>query len=217
MSEDINTPEAVPSEPHVSSEEGGGADNGITLEKLTEVLGKEFKDADSALKSIKDTYGYVGSQAQYREKMTSLAQQLGTDETGVLNALQALAGPQKSEVKADVKTPSGDYVPRSQYEQDQFFASNKELSGLKEILIPLKNANPEMSWSDLVKQPHVEQLIEKDKAYSEIQDKKSVVESNPRIGAASDKVNEARKALKDGDGNGARKTAVSAVLDTMSG
>lgn len=214
MSEEtLNTPESVPGASDVSAPEGGGTEAGLTLEELSATLGKELKDKDSALKSIKDTFNYVGGQAKFREQMQTLTQKLGTDETGVLSALEALAGTKPA--SATPQAPAGDYVPKSQYERDQFFATNPSYKGLQDVLIPLKEANPNMSWSDFVKQDHIANLVEKDKAYAELQSKRSVVESNPKIGAATDKMTEARNALSQGNQEGAKRNAVSAVIDLL--
>lgn len=211
--ENLNTPEAVPDASDVSATEGQGAEASVPLSKLGEVLGKEFNDADTALKSIKDTYNYVGGQADFKEKMSSLTEKLGTDESGVLSALEALTNSAKPEETP--KTPSGDFVSRDQYAQDQFFSSNPELNDLKDVLVPLKGSQQDMSWSDFVKQPHIEQLVSNQKTASELQSKRSVVESNPRIGAATDKMTEARKAQQDGNSEAAKSNAVGAVLDIL--
>lgn len=213
--ENLNTPEAVPGASDVSAPEGGGTEASVSLEDISKTLGKDFKDTESALKSIKDTFSYVGSQAQFKTQVNDLAGKLGTDEGGVLKALEALAGTAEPKAEAKTETPSGDSVPRSQYEQDRFFDRNQNLEALKDVLVPLKNSQPDVSWNDFIKQPHIEQLVEQNKLYSESQSKRSVVESNPKIGAASDKMTEARTAQKEGNEPAARKSAVGAVIDLL--
>lgn len=213
--ENLTTPESVPGASDVSAAEGQGAEASVSLKELSEYLGKEFNDVEAAKKSIKDTFSYVGSQAQFKEQMSTLTEKLGTDESGVLKALEALAGSAPKKEAAPVETPAGDSVPRSQYEQDRFFDRNQGLESLKDVLVPLKNSQPDVSWDQFIKQPHVEMLIEQNRTYSELQSKKSVVESNPRIGAASDKMTEARKALQEGNSEAAKRNAVGSVLDIL--
>ena len=62
--EDI-TPESLPDGADVtSSGDEGAVDSGISLEQLNKHLGKEFKDVDTALKSLKDTFSYVGKKKE---------------------------------------------------------------------------------------------------------------------------------------------------------
>lgn len=69
MEQDNNTYEAIPGENVVLDElvsaDGGEAvssvaSEAITLDEIKSVLGKDFKDKASALKSVKDTYRFVG-------------------------------------------------------------------------------------------------------------------------------------------------------------
>lgn len=228
MSEELNTPEAVPSASDVSAEEGGGAEASVSLQQIKDVLGKDFKDADTALKSIKDTYNFVGSQAQYKEKISDIASKLGTDEDGVLSALESLTAQPKAQPKTP-QAPTGDYVSREQYEQDQFFARNQELESLKDVLVPLKEAHKDLSWGEFIKQDTVSQLVDTYKTASELQSKKSVVESNPRIAQMTDNyqkaaqaLNESRQAARTGDiaaanraEEAARQSAVNAVIEGL--
>ena len=59
---------------------GGGADV-LTVQEIEAALGKTFKTKDAALKSIKDTYSYVGTKIE--------PVKTGTDET-VLNEIKNL-------------------------------------------------------------------------------------------------------------------------------
>jgi len=50
-----------------------------------------------------------------------------------------------------------------------------------------------MSWDEFVKSPTASTLVEKVTGYNEIQGKKSILESNPRLGVATDKLTQARQ------------------------
>ena len=221
MSEENLDTQTVPEASDVSAPEGG-AEN-ITLDQLKDVLGKDFKDTETALKSVKDTFSYVGSQAQFKDRMDSLTEKLGTDEEGVLAALESLSG---SKNESQPEAPKDTFISKEQYETDQFFAQNDSLNELKDILVPLKQAEPDTSWSDFMKQPTIEKVVESYQGYAEVQSKKSVLETNPRIAQAADDLTKAqealdasRQALRTGDTvnserayDDARKSAIEAVM-----
>ena len=211
MPEELITPQTVPQVPEFSTGEGRGAEAAVTLEQLSAALGKDFKDVDSAIKSVKDTYSYVGSHAQYKERISSLSEKFGTDEAGVLAALNSLVPTQPRTPSA----PQGDFISKEQYETDKFFAAKPELENLKDVLIPLKQAQGNVSWSDFLKTPSIASVIEGVTGYNELQSKKSVLQTNPRIGAASSKMDSARQAVSEGNMAAAKDNAVSAVTDLL--
>lgn len=69
--EDDNTLDALADEPQLSPAAADGAvsnepkpENDMTLTELNTLLGKDFKDKATALKSVKDTYSYVGKRKE---------------------------------------------------------------------------------------------------------------------------------------------------------
>lgn len=216
--EEVITPQTLPDGSQLNPADGGGADQtgSISLDQLSEVLGKDFKDVDGALKSIQDTFRYVGSQAQYTEKISALATSLGTDEAGVLSTIETLM----EEINngngggndAPVVVPQeGQYVTK----EDLFFMNNKEISDLRDVLTPLKNASDEtrdMPWESFVASDTAKKVIDPIIGYREVQNRNSILDSSPRLGSAVDKVTQARqlageavKAEQAGDIAGARR------------
>jgi hypothetical protein len=202
--EGVTTPEAIPEEDAAIAPESGseGADltGSISLDALKETLGKDFKDVDGALKSLKDTYSYVGSQAQYTEKISALAETLGTDEAGVLSTLENLMEGLKPEAAPVDATPDTEpvdnegFITREQYAEDTFFAANPDIAEMKDILGPLKEAHgADQSWSDFVASERAQSVITPLKGYREMEAQKSVLDPNSRIGQATDKVTDAQK------------------------
>lgn len=70
-------------QPREGVQDGGeNKSNSIELAKLNEMLGKDFKDVDTALKSIKDTQSFVGKKMEavkdptIEEKLDNLEKQL---------------------------------------------------------------------------------------------------------------------------------------------
>lgn len=230
--EGITTPETLPDGSQLNPADGGGADQtgSISLAQLSDILGKDFKDVDGALKSIKDTYGYVGSQAKYTEKISALASSLGTDEQGVLSTIETLMeeinnGSSEGTVPQTV-APQGDYVTK----EDLFFMKNENLADLRDVLTPIKNSNEatrDMPWDQFVGTDTAKKILEPIAGYREVQNQRSVLDSSPRLGSAIDRVTQARtaaqeaqQALRTGDVVGsnnamnvARESAVSSVID----
>jgi len=71
MEDENITPETLPetetgsdSQGAVGSEGSGTKVEAMTLEELNSVLGKKFSDKETALKSIKDTFSYVGKKTE---------------------------------------------------------------------------------------------------------------------------------------------------------
>jgi hypothetical protein len=199
--DDVITPQTLADGPQLSPADGGSADEAgnISLEELSKVLGKEYKDAETALKSVKDTFNYVGDVGKIKNIINSAKEKLGTDEAGVLNALNKLMEPEIKAPEVPVAQPAQQsaegFVTRDQYLEDMFFSKNDNLTEVRDILTPLKNASDvtkSMSWNDFVASEQAKKVVDTFTGYKEVQSKKSVLESNPRLGVATDKLSEAQ-------------------------
>lgn len=217
MSQEDTTPTTQPGASQLNAADGKGAvdpvtppQNGLTLDELNTFLGKSFKDKDTALKSLKDTYSYVGNQTT-----EALARKLGKPEDEVLSALKTVM---------DTKG-APDVMTRAQFQEEQFFDKNASLTDYRSQLAAIKNSDPAtkaMTWQDFVKSPVAASLVEKVTGYDEIQRNKSVLESNPRLGAATDKIGkaaqateEARKAAMSGDVTNAERALHTAKVNAV--
>lgn len=202
--DDVITPETLADAPQLSATDGGSADEAgsISLDELSKVLGKEYKDAETALKSVKDTFNYVGDVGKVKSLINNAKERLGTDEAGVLNALNKLMEPEKTpEVQAVAPAqPSAEgFITRDQYVEDMFFSKNENLAEVRDILTPLKNASDTtkaMSWNDFIASEQAKKVVDTFSGYKEVQSKRSVLESNPRLGTATNKLDEARSLLE---------------------
>lgn len=234
--EEVITPEALPDVPQLSTADGDkGADQtvSIPLSTLQEILGKEFKDVDGALKSIKDTYSYVGSQGEYREKISQLATALDTDEQGVLSTIENLMN-EINNGEGEGQVPVAPVVDGAQYvtKDDMFFMNNKDLAELRDVLTPIKNASEEsrvMPWDQFVATETAQKILVPINGYREVQSQRSVLDSSPRLGSATDKLGQAaqfaeQSAQAEREGNmgkaqqlqqGAKDNAVEAVLEAF--
>lgn len=228
MSENVIPQESVPDAPHVSAPEGEGADTSrISLEELNETLGRDYKDVETALKSVKETYTFIGKRDELRQNLEQVMETTGQDESTVLNNLQKLMS--QSEVPAEPQAqpqPSDEIsslkeqlaLKDAQYAEDRFFDKNPDFETIKGIIKPLKNTSDfkDMSWDEFRDTDTVKGVFETYSVANEAQSKKSVVESNPRLGAAVDKLSQARQAQTEGNDMVAKESAVGAVVDMLS-
>lgn len=150
----------------------------MTLDELNAHLGKNFKDKDSALKSIKDTFRYVGAKK--------------AAESQDIAAIQR------------------------KFSEDLFFVKHPELEPHRELAEALAVKH----GVDVTKAVELEPFkvyVEKATGYDTTQQAKSVLQSNPRLGAVKDSMQEARElskqardAMVSGDPTSAAQIAESA-------
>lgn len=215
MSDGTNPSEAVTPAADVTA--GEGAENGlssVSLDELNQELGRTFKTKEAALSALKETYKYVGKAGQYEKAIKSIAAARQTDEAGVLRFMEELqkpaeAQPPRPAVEDKVKELE------SRLDESTFFGEKPELKSYAPLLKELRGATGK-SLKDVSESEAFKSVYEKAKAHDENESKRSVLTSNPRLGQATDKLGQAREALKSGNAEAARSSAVSAVLDTFS-
>jgi hypothetical protein len=180
MSEqDILTDETLPDD---GGSSGGGLEDemSLSLEELNAKLGKSFTSKEAALKSIKDTFSFVG---------------------------------RKQETKAP-QIDTSNFVKRDELEsikEENFFSKNPDYEPYKDLIKGLKKEG--QSFNDVVNQDAFKGIYEKAKTSDEMAKAKSVLQSNPRISMATDKMSEAKTAAQEGRISEAGDKALGAVLD----
>lgn len=192
MSEEINTEETTP-ETQLSGDElapegssDGEPTGGSVREAIGAALGKTFETDDMALKSIKDTQSYVGKRVEDI----------------------------KAEIQAKpVKKSDGDFVSRDEFEESNFYSKNPDYEPYKKIVNSFREDGK--SLSEIVKSDDFKEIYDKVKSYDETQKTKSVLQSNPRLSSASDKMTQAGEAVKEGNQEKASELAVNAVIDAF--
>jgi hypothetical protein len=103
------------------------------------------------------------------------------------------------------------YVSRSEFEQASFYANNPDYKTHSELISALA-AQSGKPLHEVVQMDSFKTVFEKVKAADAIEQSKSVLHTNPRLGHVTDKITQAREAIKSGDVHTARTSAVSAVL-----
>lgn len=217
--------ETIPGAQDVSPPEGDVTDpNDVTSVKevLSEVLGKEFKSDEDALKAVKDTQDYVGKIGKFQP----LIDQLETKSGGEQGALDSLTKLLSSEAPATPAAPdTSGLMTKADFEQTRFYDKNPELAPMSDMLNAMAKTTGK-PLKDVVELETIKPLIEAKKLSDSQDESKSVLMQNPRLGKVKDKLAEAGKAMtearKSDDPLTARKhmaaaksQAVGAVLDSI--
>ena len=199
MSEENINSEALPEAGDVAAADGGeSVEQANALELLNKTLGKDFKDLDTALKSVKDTYNYVGKAGQERKELEAKIEETkASSDPAVLEQLKAL-------------------------QDDLFYSKNPQFEDYRDVISSMGKSPAEVVQTDTFKK-----IFEKASGYDQLNAKKSVLQSNPKLGAVSNKMEEARSAMNKAFEAGstgnvtntvaamsqAKKSAVEAVIE----
>lgn len=187
MSEDTTTDKTIPTpdggeggenpqEPKPEGGDGGAAGSGEgnevdpVVQALNEAIGKDFTSREGALKSVKDTYSYVGKAGQPKE-------------------------PAKPAEKGTGEVDPEKFVSREEFDEANFYANNPEYTGHKELINTLRKGSGK-SLEEVVQDESFKSVYDKAVAHDENQKTKSVLQSNPRLGSAVDKQQKARDSIK---------------------
>lgn len=214
------TPETLPEGEELTPSGGDEAVNADAQpglkDRLGEALGKEFKDDETALKAVKDTFSYVGkigNLQKLEDAMSQLKETFKTDETGVITKLTQVASAPKEEVDPN------NFVSRKEYEDELFYSNNPEYKDHRELISTFRNKqdNQGKSLDELLGENGdavLKAALDSIRAGKEAKESKSVLQSNPRLGQVKDKLQEAASALEKGDHVAASNKAVESVIDS---
>ena len=161
---------------------------------LKEATGRDYPDDETALKSVTETYKYVGSLGQ---KVKTLEEQIESQAP-----IEAPASTETPELVQQVETLTRELAETRFYNENPQY--NNEVA--KELITAM-GGNPVVVESDAFQKAY--SAIQ---ATAEVEKSKSVLVSNPRLGQATDKISQARESLAEGNQEAAANAAVSAVL-----
>jgi hypothetical protein len=208
MEEEIITADEAQS--HEDASAADESDVANLKDVLGKALGKEFADDESALKSVKDTFAYVGKVGKFSKHIDALVAKTGGDDNAqkyMEQIIENAGQPAPTPVVDDSK-----FISREVYEEDKFFAKNSELEEYRDILVPLAKASGK-TLQDVANDEKFKGLVEKAKVGETYEKSKTMMPSNPRLGAASDALTQARELQNNGNTVGANRLATQAVLD----
>lgn len=168
----------LPDGPQLSPAGGNAAVGGqspqepmIPLSELNRGLGKEFKDKDAAIKSLKDTQSYVAEVGTLKAQVERLQ---GQPQTPV-------ASREVAELKAQLEN----------IQEDNFFERNQPLKSIRPIVKAFAKANGKR-LEEVVELPEIKELLTKVSGFEQGQKMRTVLESNPRLASSQDKMSKAQ-------------------------
>lgn len=211
---EVTTQETLPAEVDVAAADASKAASGVGLKDvLSKELGKTFPTDEAALKAVKDTFSYVGRQDSLRETLKAVKTRFNTDEAGVLKLMEDLqnkteAPAARPELESQVKEL------RERLDEATFYNEHGDLKPYRALLSELRGSS-DKPLQEIANSEAFKAVVEKAKAHDELESKKSVLQSNPRLGQAKSKMDSAQELLKAGDRSGARATAVGAVIEAF--
>ena len=198
-----------------AAEGGEGADNSqqdVSLkDQLGKALGKEFPDDETALKSVKDTFSFVGEIGNIKELKSAMGQLqkvFNTDQKGVLLKVDEIV-----KTGGTGKIDPTKFVSKEDFDRSSFYLNNPNYKPYNRLIETYQKANPDKSREEVVEMDDFKEDFDKIKAHDEAEGSKSVLKSSSRLGKVTDKISEAREAQGKGDQPTAEQKAVEAVTE----
>lgn len=201
------------SDTRAANAEGDG--NGSTADIkdiIGETTGRTFATDEEALafvKENKDNSSYVGKYKNYGSLIENLEKKFGNQDNLKKFMESTLSGQAMDESK---------FVPRDVYETDTFYSQHPEFAvpEIRTVLDAMKVAQNK-PLAEVIQMDSFKAVYEKYKTGVDFEKSKSVLESSPRIAAASSKITEAREAQKAGNQAAAADAALAAVMPIVKG
>lgn len=137
----------------------------LSLAELNQFLGKDFKDKETALKSLKETGSYVGKRKE--DIAAEVRRELASGDTPAADAPAT-----KSEVQS--------------LKSELFYSNNPQYKGY-EALIAKMGTDP----AEVVQLPEFKSVFEKAQIADDVEAKKSVVHSSSRLAQSKSATDEA--------------------------
>ncbi len=194
MQEDNITPDTLPDASQLNAAGADGAVGSVSagvdslsLSELNTLLNKDFKDKDTALKSVKDTFAFVGKKKDQFE--SEILAKIGNDKR-IDTLAQELAIERK----------------------ERFYDKNPQYASMRTLIDKL-GSNP----SEVVNSPEFKEIHTKVSGYDESTKLRTVLESNPRLASSRDALTKAKEMQMNGSGSQAEHDSliVNAVKDAF--
>jgi hypothetical protein len=177
MDNNTNNQGNLPDAPQLSAAGGNAASGGqnpqepmIPLSVLNKGLGKDFKDTDTAIKSLKDTQSYVAEVGVLKTKLQTLEGNSSPAATGEIASL-------KGQLEA--------------IQEDAFFDRNAEIKSIRPIVKAFAKANGK-TLAETIEVAEIKELIAKVSGFDKSQGMRTVLESNPRLASSQTKITKAQ-------------------------
>lgn len=165
----------------------------------------------------------VSPEPSHEESLTlaELEAALGKKFPNKEKAIKALkdtnsyVGAKKDKLKEEVLAELGDqFISANRYNEDMFYARNTEYSGLRDVINAMAKAN-NMTPQEVVETDTFKKVHESVTGYEKVQKTKTVLQSNPRIAASSNSLQQAHEAMQGGNAEVAANLAAKAVREAF--
>lgn len=195
----------------------GGGDNvseeTISFHELVnKELGTNYVDAPAALQGLKQTKDYVGRVGQVMPFFDK-AKEKGIPTSKLFEAMDTIINAQEQKVEPVVqKIDTDQFVTKDELNRQLFYKDNPQYQPYQELIDATAKAQG-VTADKVVSSDAFKPFFEKAKGFEEIEKTKSVLQTNQRLGVASDSFTKAADAAKTGDMSGAQKHAMDAVME----
>lgn len=216
---DNNQSATLPDAPQLSVAVGGDNVSEETTELhvlINKEFGTKYADDDAALKGLKETRDYVGRAGQML-KLIDSGRSKGMSENEIILKMQdSINGnAQASPVSSDTdKFATKEQVAKLQ--ADIFYRDNPNVATYRQAIDEFAAATRK-TQAEVIQMDAFKSLIDNAKGFDEVQKAKSVLQTNPRLGVASDNLTKAQESAKAGDIAGAQAHAMDAVMEIAYG
>lgn len=160
----------------------GNSSETLTLDEINTLTGRNYKDKETALKALKETYSMVGKVGKIEKEKEELNKKLM--DTNII----------------------GDEL--KQIKDELFYTKNPQYAQYRDTISAM-GVNP----AEVVEKDSFKKIFTDLSEYEKTKSAKSVLESNPRIGQAKTKLDEAKEMVTKGQYAQSKETAVTAVLE----
>jgi hypothetical protein len=206
--EELNNPSTTV--PESSGEQSEGVENVAEAKAIKDILGeaigRNFKSDEDAIKSVRETFSYVGKAGQIEKNYNDLIKQINMDNEQN-NGVQVTPVAEQPNVdfSSEIKKVE------EKFSEELFYSKNSQYEPYREVLTALKTQHGK-SLSEVVQLDSFNNLYEAAEAKAQADKNKTVLESNSRLGQVVDKFTEAKE-LMDKNPEAAKDMATKAVID----
>lgn len=203
--QDVSSEEALVADVDVASPDGEietvketPQKDSVSLEELGDIMGTQYKDKETALKSVKDTKNFVGKAGQAPKETPEVAK------------------------------PEGDFISKSEFETEMFYKGNDEFTTNRELIDALALKNSQTPQEVVVSESYktiadkVKGYDESQNVKSVLETNPKLGQVRDKLGEAKDSMKESMKSNRAGDVTGATQyqqnaenKVVEAVLDSI--
>lgn len=183
---------------------------------INKEFGTKYTDDDAALKGLKETRDYVGRAGQML-KIVDVGRTKGMSETEIIQKMnESINGNANASPVSEGTDKFATKTELLSLQRDLFYRDNPTLATYRQSIDAVADATGK-SPAEVVSMEQFKGLIDSAKGFDEIQKAKSVLQTNPRLGVASDNLTKAQESAKAGDIPGAQASAMKAVMEVVYG